>query len=305
MVLGNVLFPQWLFQGLERLKTVSVVQVFTRTMVFAAIFGLVRTREDIHVAALLQAGGSLLAGVFALPFTRRALAGAPLRWPRPGEVAQQLAEGWHVFISTAATSVYTSSNAFFLGLVASPAVVGYFHIAERLIRAVQLMYAPISNAVYPHVSRLAAIDVRAALRFNRDLLLLLAGFTACITVSVYTLAPWVIGRFFGPGYAPAIPTLRVFALLPPMIIVSNVLGILTMLPLGMQRQFSRVVLSAALVDLVVFVPAAYFQGAIGAAWANVAVEAFVTMSMAITLHRCGRSPITSPLAALEMRGSIG
>lgn len=293
-VIGNVLFPQWLFQGLEQLRVVSMVQIVARVLVFATIFVLVHSPDDLYIAAWLQSAGTLLGGLMALPHTLRALGGAHLVWPGRDMLREQLREGWPVFLSTAAINVYTSCNAFFLGLFATPAALAHYHIAEKLIRAVQMLLGPVSNAVYPHVSRLAADDPAAALRFNRRLLLGLGGFGACITAGVLLLAPWVIETLFGSSYLPAVPVLQAFAWLPLLIAVSNVLGIQTMLPLGMQHLFSRVLMSAALVDFIVFIPAAYYFGALGAAWANVAVEFYVSAAMALVLHRASCSPLSTP-----------
>ncbi|PXW94963.1 PST family polysaccharide transporter [Sphaerotilus hippei] len=296
MVLGNILFPQWLFQGLEQLKLASVFQVIARLLVFAGTFTLVHGPEDVLWAAWLQAGGTVLGGLMAVPFTLRALRGAGLRWPSKAQFHHQLQEGWHVFLSTAAINVYTSSNAFFLGLFAAPAMVGHYHVAEKLIRAVQMVFGPISNAVYPHVARLAATDEQAALRFNRRLLLRLGAAATVVTAMVWLLAPQVVARLFGPAYEPAVGVLRIFALLPLLIVASNILGIQTMLTLGMKVAFSRILLGAALVDFAVFIPAAYWFGAEGAAWANVLVELYVTVTMAVVLHGAGRSPLSSRLA---------
>jgi hypothetical protein len=63
----------------------------------------------------------------------------------------------------------------------------------------------------------------------------------------------------------------------------------------MDRQFSRTLLLAALIDIVIFLPASYYWEAVGAAWANVVVELFVTVSLAIGLHFAGLSPLTSKL----------
>lgn len=299
MVVGNVMFPQWLFQGLEQLKVVSVIQVCSRILVFVGIFALVHQPSDVGRAVALQSVGTVLGGLIALPYTLRALDRSSLIWPGREVLVQQLREGWHVFLSTAAINIYTSCNAFFLGLFAPATAVGHYHVAEKLIRAVQMVFGPISNAVYPHVSRLAATDPVAALRFNRKLLLGLGGAATVVAVAVYILAPWIVPVLFGPAFEPSVGVLRAFALLPPMIAASNVFGIQTMLPLGMQSLFSRVLLSAAVVDFALFIPAAYFFHAEGAAWANLGVEAYVTLVMAWVLHRARRSPLTSPIHRLQ------
>lgn len=291
MVLGNVLFPQWFFQGLQQLKLVSMIQIGARFAVFGAIFALVKGPGDLAWAIWLQAAGVLLGAVLALPLVVRALRGARLRWPGRRQLGLHLREGWHVFLSSAAVTIYTSGNAFFLGMVAAPSALGVYHVAEKLVRAVQTLYGPVSGAIYPHVSRLAR-DPDALLRFNRKIAVGIAAAAALASIGIYVAAPFAVEAIFGAGFAPAVPILRLFAPLPLLTVLSNIFGVQTMLVLGMEAAFSRVLIAAAVVDVAVFVPAAYLAGGIGAAGANVAVELFVTAAMAVLLHRRGRNPLT-------------
>lgn len=291
LVIGNVLFPQWLFQGLEQLRFVSIAQIGARLAVFIATFALVRRREDLLLATALQALGPLLGGLLALPHTLKALSLPKIGWPQPAALRHQLHEGWHVFLSSAAINVYTTCNAFFLGLLAPPSAVGHYHVAEKLIRAVQMILSPISGAVYPHVSRLAAEDPEAMIRFNRKLLIAMTAGGTAFTALVLLLAPWGVSLLFGPGYEEASLLLRVMGCLPLLVAISNVLGMQTMLPLGMKQAFSRILLASAILDILLFLPAASLAGALGAAWTNVLIELLVTVAMTFILMRVGAFPL--------------
>jgi PST family polysaccharide transporter len=300
MVFGNVLFPQWMYQGLEKLKFVSAINIVARVIVFFGIFAFVRGPEDAQWATLFQAGGGLLGALLSLPYTLRTLNVATLKCPTRGQLILQLRDGWHVFLSAAAVNIYTGCNAFFLGLFTPSASLAYYHVAEKLIRAVQMAFTPVSSAVYPYVSRLASNDPAAAIKFNRKLLWRLGAVALFISTLVYSLASWGVVKIFGSDYIRSVPILQVFAILPILIVISNVLGIQTMLPLGMQTAFSRILLCAAAVDFLIFIPAAYQWGATGAAWANVAVEGFVAVSMAVILHKARCSPLSTPMIQIDL-----
>ncbi|MHB8915702.1 MAG: flippase [Thiobacillus sp.] len=292
LVVGNVLFPQWLFQGLEQLRLVSLLQIVARVLVVIGIFIFVKSRDDLLAAALLQSSGAALAGLLTLPYIAKALKHTRLTWPTGAALMSRLREGWHVFISAAAINVYTTSNAFLLGLLSPALQVGYYHLAEKLVRAVQLMFGPVSQAVYPHISLLAQEDPARALLFNRKLMIGLGALGLVISAAVYFLSPLVVSLLFGPAYAPVVTVLKILAFLPFVVILSNILGIQTMLTFGMKRAYSRVYLITALFNLAIFIPLAWYFGAVGAASANLAVESFVTITMFILLHRRGKNPLT-------------
>lgn len=50
-------------------------------------------------------------------------------------------------------SIYTSSNAFVLGLFTNNTMVGYYSIAEKLYQALQGLYHPVIQTVYPYFSK--------------------------------------------------------------------------------------------------------------------------------------------------------
>ena len=62
-VVGTVLTPTWYFQGTERQTVLSSITIVVRLLSVPAIFLLVRTRNDLHLAAWISsgvAGGSKL-----------------------------------------------------------------------------------------------------------------------------------------------------------------------------------------------------------------------------------------------------
>ena len=72
---------------------------------------------------------------------------------------------------------------------------------------------------------------------------------------------------------------------PLIVSMSNVLGYETMLPMGMERDFSRVLIMASVLNLTIIVPLIYWQQASGVAMAMLITEIFVTLAMGYVLWR--------------------
>lgn len=72
---------------------------------------------------------------------------------------------------------------------------------------------------------------------------------------------------------------------PLIVSMSNVLGYETMLPLGMERDFSRVLIMASVLNLTIIVPFINWQQASGVAIAMLITEIFVTLAMGYVLWR--------------------
>jgi len=107
----------------------------------------------------------------------------------------------------------------------------------------------------------------------------MAGGGALLGSTIFVFAPVVAQLLLGAAFGPAIPALRVLSLLPPLIALSNVLGIQWMLPLGLDRPFNGIILAAGVLNLGLAYLLAPRFGHVGMAWAVVGAEAFVTGTM--------------------------
>lgn len=286
MVVGNVLFPVWLFQGLERMRYITVFTILARMLIVVAIFSLVHRKADYRLAAALQASGLVIAGLLSLVIIPR-MVSVRLYWPGFVKLRQVAIDGWHVFLSTAAISLYTSSNVFFLGLLTNPTAVGYFAAAEKLIRAVQGLITPVSQAVYPHVAELSSRSRDAAFAFIGKLLRIQGAATLVASMLLLALAGPVVHLLLGENFQESVRLVEWMSALPFVIGLSNVFGIQTMLNFDMKQRFSRILLASGLINIGLIIPLAHWMGAEGAAISVVLSEIIVTALMALALLRIG------------------
>jgi len=286
VVVGNVLFPVWFFQGIERMKYITGLHVSARIFVTVALFALVRQESDYVLAAGLQAGSLVLAGVLGIPVIR-SLGIVHMRLPTVREILAALREGRHVFVATAAISLYTASNTFILGLIATPTVVGYFSAAEKLVKAAQQLLNPISQSVYPHISALAAQSREAALEFIRRTLRWVGAGAFLTSSALFVLAGPLVTLLLGDQYTSSVMLVRLMAFVPWVIALSNVFGIQTMLTFGLNRAFSTIIVLAGLFNVFLSVTLAYLLEARGAAISVLVTETLIALSMGLVLYSRG------------------
>src|SRR5690554_5063636 len=66
LVLGQALFPIWYFQGLERMKYITLINVFSRIIFTAAIFIFIHEESDYILVPLLNGLGVITGSFYAL-----------------------------------------------------------------------------------------------------------------------------------------------------------------------------------------------------------------------------------------------
>jgi len=300
--LGNVLSPSWLFQGLERMGPAVIVGVIGRILSILAIFALVRTPDDtMTYAAVLSvsaiATGAVAAGLAARRFRIRFIL------PSHADVRSTLRDGWTLFLSNAAVGLYTVGNSFILGMLSSPGVVGYYFAAERIVKAVVQLPTPLSQALYPALSRTAASSIRRALMLARRLLFALGGVGLVLSCGLFFGAPWIARIFLGPAFHGSIGPMQIMAGLPLLIGISNVLGVQIMLPLGRDRAFAGVLFSAAILNIVLSVLLVPIWQQSGMAAAVLMSELTVVLLMVSYLQRERISPLRRDSGGTSMADS--
>ena len=283
-VIGNVLFPVWFYQGMEKMRYISAVVGSSRLLAAIALFIFVHHPQDTLLALLILSSGTLVGGLIGLILAFRHFQ-LRIQWPPLTDLKDALTEGWHLFVSTAAVSMYTNTNVFLVGLLAGNVEAGYFSAADKLVRAMQGLIAPITQAVFPHVSYLAAESKQRALRFAQKTLFWMGGLTLAPCLFLLALAPWVALVCFGHAGMPSVPIIRWIAFLPFIIAVSNVLGVQTMIPFGLDRPFSRILIGAGIFNVLLAWPLIAHFRAVGAGIAVLSTECLVTFTMLIVLQR--------------------
>jgi PST family polysaccharide transporter len=292
----------WFYQGLERMGLVACCETTARFLSLAAILVVVRSPNDTWKVFVVQGGLLWVALLIELVAAWRRVG---LRLPTLPLIGQTFRMGWTMFLLSGALSFYTIGNGFILGLFGSSVVVGYYAGAERISKAFSTLLNPITQAVYPRTSHLALTARAEAARLARTSLFLM-GTAGCIAgIIIFLSAPVLVPVLLGPRFEAAVIVLRILALLPPLIAVSNVLGIQWMLALDLDREMNIVILSAGLLNVLLAFALAPRLLHVGMAIAVVASEALVTAGMYAILRIKHLDPITLGQLPSPLRGKVG
>lgn len=284
MVIGNVIFPIWFFQGIQQMRYITIVNIIGRFLSIACIFYFVKAPSDYILAGLFQAIVPLIAGICSWIILWKKYREVFIL-PKFKNVKQVFIDAWEIFTSTIAINLYTASNIVFLGLLTNNTIVGYFSGAQKIIQNINQLISPVIQAIYPYVSKTASNSKNDALKFLRKIVLILGGGNFIGSILIFIFAEWIVDILLGAGYEQSVLLLRILAFLPFIISLSNIFGIQTMLVFGMKKQFNKVLLSAAIVNTVIVLPMIYFYQAIGVSVSMTITETFVTLSMYYILRK--------------------
>lgn len=247
-VVGNLLFPTWLFQGMERMGVISTTSLGVRMLGALATFVWIRNPGDFVLYAAILCAQALTAGLIGVIMAFR-LFRIRLVLPPWQSLREEITDSASFFFTSAAISLYTSGNAFVLGLLTNPTAVGYYSGAEKIVTSVAGLLAPLSQAVYPQFSRLARQSKTQALLWARRMLVLTGGGGVLLSAALLLGAPLIARVILGPKYAPSAPVIAIMSPLPALLAISNVLGVQVLFPFGREKQVLTIVAAAGIVNI--------------------------------------------------------
>jgi len=285
-VVGQVLFPVWFFQGMERMKYITSLNIVAKLIFTALIFMLVRNKAEYFYVPAINSLGFLTAGFLALWLIFKDFH-MTFKFPSMENIKFHFREGWHIFTAKVAISIFTVSNTFILGIFTTTTIVGYYAAAEKLIKAIQGLLSPVSQSIYPFISKLANDSKTKAIRFIRKVTLIIGGTTLTLSCITLIFSDIIIKIVLGSQYTESVNVLRIISFLPFIIGLSNIFGIQTMLTFNYKKAFSNILIAASVINIIIAFTLVPLYQHIGVSIAVLISELFVTLAMFIFLWNKG------------------
>lgn len=301
-ILGNIIFPVWLYQGMERMGFLAISNLIAKIIMVVSIFVFINSPNDVLKYILILSGTQILNGAIAFI---KAQSLFKVKFINVGIVGikRVLKDGWTLFLSNASISLYTAGNPFILGFFAPMDIVGYYTAAEKIARASLGLISPLTQAIYPNFAKIGSESKEQLFIVARKALYILGGVGLAASLLVFVFAPLIVRLFLGNDYEPSILPLRILSSIPLFVALSNLFGIQIMLPLKEDRAFTVILLLAGLVNFVLIFIFAPILGAVGSAIAFTGSEFFIALAMAIYLYNLRRSMMRKNLHIQSEKGN--
>ena len=282
----------WYFQGLERMRLASALEIGGKVVATLSIFVLVHNPDDGWKVMAAQCVGCVVAHGVTVVLAYREVG---FVWPTLSSVLQALRLGWSMFLFRAAQGVTGSLNGLVLGWVAPMAAVGQYAGAERISRVFQQGLWPVNQALYPNLTKKMHDNRHDAMKMVRLSILFLGCLGLLFGLILFFAAPLLVHVVLGNAFQGSIPALRVFSLWIPLVALSTVMTFQLLLPNQLDYQFNLVILTAGLLGFgCALLLAPTFQ-AVGIAWSIVVAQLYTLVAFSVVLARAGLNPFASSL----------
>jgi polysaccharide transporter, PST family len=277
----------WFFQGLERMRMASAIEIGGKVLATLSIFVLVHKADDGWKVMAAQCVGCLVAHGVTVVLVYREVG---FQWPTSSSVWCALRMGGGMFLFRAVQGLSGSINGLILGYVAPVAALGEYAGADRITRAFQQGMWPVNQALYPKLTYQIQSNPDRAMKTVRLSLLFLGGLGLGLGVALFLGAPLLVHVALGPAFKDSVPVLRIFSLWIPLIALCTVMIFQLLLPNQLDNQFNFVNLTAALLGIVSTLLLAPRYKAIGLAWSAVFVQLYTLVAFSLVAGWAGLNP---------------
>ena len=199
-VILSCFFMEYLFRGLEKMHLLTIRFVVMKLISTALTFVIVKNDADMMWIPVLDIIGYGIAAILSMTQMRKL--GIKLKSDGISHAWQSIKDSFDYFVSNMASTAFNVLNTLLIGIFATATDVAYWSVCLQLISAVQNIYTPISNGIYPEMVRKK--DIGIIMKIVKVFTpIIVAGCIFTVFVAKYALA--IIS---GVEYTAAAPILR-------------------------------------------------------------------------------------------------
>lgn len=285
-VIGTVLFPVWLFQGIEKMQGIAICTTIAKCVSLLLIFLLVKTPDDMNMAVISQSSGMFVSGILACIFIKKQKL-AKFTKVSIQEIYLVLSKGFDLFVSNITISFYTTLNILIIGYFGGPTLAGYFSAADKIRTAAQGLMSPVQQAMFPRVSSL----INEGKQLKEILNLYGKKFIAfgfLISISMAAIGYPVSLYYFSAEYRVSSMILLMMSPLPLIVSIGVVYGQWWLIPNNLTKIVRKTYLAVSLMHIIVSIVLMHITPTYGVTISVIITEIIVSAIFVLASFNSGK-----------------
>lgn len=256
LIPGHILFPDWFFQAMERMKFITIFNLISKGLFTALVFIFIKDKSDFILQPLFITLGYAISGLFSMYIV-------VVKWkvkilpPRPKAIYSTIKSSTDVFINNIMPNLYNSFSVVLLGFYGGSVSTGLLDAGSKFVSIIQQFITLISRVFFPFLSRRSD---KYSIFIKINLSVSIAG-----ALTLFFLAPITIKLFFTQEFYQAIPVLQIMSVSIVFLAISNAYGVNYMIIQGYEKELRSITFFISLIGFVLSFPLIYFYDFIGAA----------------------------------------
>ena len=256
LVPGYILFPDWFFQAIEKMKYTTIFNLIFKLIFTVAVFIFIRDRDDYLIQPLLTTLGYLVCGIGALYLILWKW-GYTLYCPRWKDILITIKESTDVFLNNLMPNLYNSFSVMLLGFFGGATANGLYEGGSKFPVIFYNFQSVLSRAFYPFLSR------------RPDKHSLYAKLNVCSAVIgamiLIIAAPLVVRIILGEEFEKAVIVMQILSFSVVFLAMSYTYGTNYLIILHKEKPLRNLTFVSSIIGMCISIPLVYYFTYVGAA----------------------------------------
>ena len=283
LLFSEATLPLWFFQGMEKMKLISIANIFSKLLFLMGIVLFIHQPELSKWVNFMMGLSGFMINLFLLAYIHTFL---EIRFYRPqfSAIWASLKENILLFFSNLASHVSINGGLIILSFFSVAETLGMYSLAERVVMVLRLFPSLIVQAIFPNASKLYKKDEGSFYKFLRFVYIRVLLCGAVIAMSAYLAAPWIIKVLSRTELDEAVMYLQ---LLSPLIFLSclNIPNITMMLVADLKQLLFKASWMMCLYMIVAASILTYYFGGIGLCYGILSTEIITYIICVVLLYK--------------------
>lgn len=244
MGIGEVLFPIWFFQGIEKLKLATIIVFISRLFIVVATFLFVNQPEDIFLYVSLIVISNVIMGGLGV-YTIVKYYDIRFYLVKLQTIKKYFNAALMFFFGRFLLLVFNYGTIFLIGVYATLDDVAGFDIASKIVLLAVIPFEMLQQAVFPTISRTLDKELLTKLFFFS------LGIGLVFMFIIQLFSSQLILLFGGEELLQYTDTLNYLSFLTPLVSVTFILGSCGLVAFGFFKEYNFSLLISSIVYLIV------------------------------------------------------
>lgn len=236
---NELFFQQFFFQGIEEMKYITLINVFSKLLFFGLLFILVKSSDDYLLVPLLNSLGGIVGGIIAFYIICRTKS-IPFRIQPKANLMKYFRESTPFFLSRFSSVLVHKTNTVIIGSFIGYVEVSYYDLAQKILSTILIPFDLLNQVVYPHVARTKDMIL------VKKMMVLSIGGALFIYILLLMVQKSMVELIAGKELLPAIPLIDLLCVGVFISSTSYFFGNTVLVVMGYSKQFNRSVIDTSI-----------------------------------------------------------
>jgi len=237
---GNILFPSWFFQSMEKMKYITILDVISKLIFTALIFIVIRKKSDYIYQPLLNSFGYFVSGVIAQYIVFKQFH-IKFLIPSIKSCIKRLRTSTDMFISLILPNLYTNFSTLLLKNSCGELATGIFSGGQKFQAIIEQITQVLSRTFFPFLARH---------KEKHNIYVTISGTIAVIaSLVMFLLADWFVDVFLTPEFKNAANVMKIFSITPIFLFLMNTYGTNYLVIIGKENILRNIIIVVSCIGL--------------------------------------------------------